>query len=508
MKAAACTPALAVALAGGLPLPEKALEDCGAILGRRGAGKSGTGRKLLEHELRAGHRCCVIDPKGDWWGIRLNADGTPSPWQIPVFGGAHGDVAITDDMGAAIARLVAGHRMSCVVDLSGLSVAGMRRFMSAFAETLFLLNRAPITLFVDEADQLAPQRVMADQAKLLHHMESLIRQGRQRGIFMWMLTQRPQVLNKNLLSQAETLVAMKMTTPHDRKAIREWMEAHDPEKAAEVMDTLADLRVGEAWAWVPGADFLERVQFPMFTSFDSGRTPKHGEVVADAELPPIEIGELAAALGVDDTGEDPRDEELAHLRAESARLRSSLAAERARAARFEAQGNMWLEVLAELRGRIGAAIGSPEIVPLPPEARYQDYDMRLEGDGVIRPVPREPDAGPLIVDARRRVAAAPPVSAPMAPTDLRAAIAAAGATPAGGNLDGLPPAQRRIVIAIASANGKPMAKAQIADLAGVSLTSSHMGVGLKRLAARGLIIADGQGFAATAAAYPHGAAHA
>ncbi|WBO20987.1 ATP-binding protein [Sphingomonas abietis] len=490
-----------------LPLPDKALEDCGAILGRRGAGKSATGRVLLEHELLAEHRCCVIDPKGDWFGIRLNADGSPSPWQIPVFGGQRGDVALTDDMGAAIARLVAGHHMSCVVDLSELSVAGMRRFMSAFAETLFQLNRRALTLFVDEADQLAPQRVGADQGKLLHHMESLIRQGRQRGISMWMLTQRPQVLNKNLLSQAETLIAMKMTTPHDRKAIRDWMEAHDPEKAAEVMDTLADLKVGEAWAWVPAADFLERVQFPLFATYDSGRAPKHGEKVADAELPPIEIGELAAALGIEDV-EDPRDEELERLRAENGRLRSSLAAERARAARYEAQGNVWLEVMAELRGRIGAAIGSPEIVPLPPEARYQDYDMRLEGDGIIRPVPREPDSGPLVVDARRRVAAAPPVAAPKTKTDLRAAIAAAGVTPSNGHLEGLPPAQRRIVVAIASAKGEPMPKAQIADLAGVSPTSSHMGVGLKRLAERGLIMAVGEGFAATAASLPQGIAHA
>ena len=45
-----------------LPIPAEALKDCGAILGRRGAGKSGTGRVLLEHELDVGHRCCVIDP--------------------------------------------------------------------------------------------------------------------------------------------------------------------------------------------------------------------------------------------------------------------------------------------------------------------------------------------------------------------------------------------------------------------------------------------------------------
>lgn len=279
-----------------LPIPAKALADCGAILGRRGAGKSATGRVLLEHELDASHRCCVIDPKGDWYGIRANKDGKPSRFHIPVFGGAHADVPIDDTMGAQLGEIVAKSSSSSVIDLSGFSVAGMRRFMTAFAEALFFNNRAPLTLFVDEADQLAPQKVAADQARLLHNMEMLIRQGRQRGIFMWMLTQRPAVINKNLLSQAETLVAMKMTGPQDRKAIRDWMDAHDPEKAQAVENDLAKLEVGQAWAWVPGADFLERVRFPLFETYDSGRTPQHGERIGDVELRPIDIGELAAAL--------------------------------------------------------------------------------------------------------------------------------------------------------------------------------------------------------------------
>lgn len=279
-----------------LPIPLVALQDCGAILGRRGAGKSATKQLLLEHELDAGHRCVLIDPKGDSWGIRLNPDKTPSRFDVPIFGGEHGDLPLVDSQGAALGRMIATHALSCVVDLSSFSTAGMRRFMRDFAEALFENNRAPLTLFVDEADQLAPQTVPSDMAKLLHEMERLIRQGRQRGIFMWMLTQRPQVLNKNLLSQAETLIAMKMTTPHDRKAIADWLEAHDPALAKDVMATLSSLAVGEAWAWVPAADFLERVRFPLFSTYDSGRTPRHGEIIEGVTLPPIDLGAVSAAL--------------------------------------------------------------------------------------------------------------------------------------------------------------------------------------------------------------------
>src|SRR5881398_320441 len=155
-------------MADRLPIPLDALEDCGAILGRRGAGKSGTRTLLLEHELDRGRRCCLIDPKGDSWGIRLNPDRSPSRFQnVKIFGGAHGDLQLTDTMGAVLGEVVATHDLSCIVDCSAFSVAGMRRFMRDFAAALFENNRAALTLFVDEADQLAPQRLPADMAMLL-----------------------------------------------------------------------------------------------------------------------------------------------------------------------------------------------------------------------------------------------------------------------------------------------------------------------------------------------------
>jgi uncharacterized protein len=389
-----------------LPIPEKALADCGAILGRRGAGKSGTGRSILETELDAGHRCCVIDPKGDWWGIRLLADGTASPYTIPVLGGAHADIKISDDQGEVIGTMVATSGTSTVIDLSGFSRAGQVRFMRDFAEALFKHNREPLTLMVDEADQLAPQRVSAELAHLLHHMEALIRQGRQRGIFMWMLTQRPQVLNKNLLSQAETLIAMKMTTVHDRKAIHAWMEAHDPEKANKVMADLAHLSVGQAWAWVPGADFLERVQFPMFKTFDSGRTPQHGERVGEVELPKLDVGELAALL----QKTDEVDDELAMLRAklrtvqdEVRDLRERLAAATDAKRRAIAESNAWLELVTDVQDRIGFRVGSARIEAAPIGAVFDDFVMVPGEDGTVRPIARQPDSAPRVRQARAAI---------------------------------------------------------------------------------------------------------
>lgn len=395
-----------------LPVPEAALRDHGAILGRAGAGKSGTGRLFFEHELRAKHRTGAIDPKGDWWGIRLNKSGDrPSAFKVIVFGGNHADVPIEDDQGAALGEILAGSSENFIIDLSAFSVAGMRRFMTGFAEAFFHHNRAPITLFVDEADQLAPQQLRGDQATLLHRMERLVRQGRQRGIFMWMLTQRPAVLNKNLLSQAETLVAMKVTTVHDRHALADWMQAHDPDAGNRVGKELAKLAVGEAFVWVPAADFLERVQFPLFMTYDSGRTPRHGEKIADVKLKPLDVGELAKLLGSTDGATD----ELAQLRADLKRAEDALADERrahrdtrAELASVNLREDRLLTIFAALQMRLGAAIGSPAIEALGLDQPYEQFVMVEGSDGVVRAIPREGDNPQLAKKAKRRVRKANP----------------------------------------------------------------------------------------------------
>lgn len=390
-----------------LPIPDVALRDCGAILGRRGAGKSNTGRVMLEHELELGHRCGVIDPKGDWWGLRLRPDGKrASSFKIIIFGGEHADIQIRDDMGKAIGAIVAGAADSFIIDLSSFSGAGQVRFMSAFAEAFFMGNRQPVTLFVDEADQLAPQRVTGEYATLLNRMEKLIRQGRQRGIFMWMLTQRPAVINKNLLSQAECLIAMKVTTPHDREALRGWMDAHDPEESSKAAAQLAKLEVGEAIAWVPTADFLQRVRFPRHKTFDSGRTPQHGETVGTVKLQKLDVANLAALL----EEEGQQESELATLRREVTQARDELSA--SRAATTEARREVALlrnreermiEILFDLQLRIGAAIGSAAIEALPLDKPFEQFTFAKDDGGILRPIPRVGPNRSLHSDATKRV---------------------------------------------------------------------------------------------------------
>jgi len=118
-----------------------------------------------------------------------------------VFGGTHADVPLDPGMGAALGRLVGAQPIACVVDVSDFGSAAARRaFMTAFTESLYAANTEPLHLVLDEADLWAPQRTQPDGLVLLGRVEEIVRRGRVRGFVPWLITQRPAVLHKDVLS--------------------------------------------------------------------------------------------------------------------------------------------------------------------------------------------------------------------------------------------------------------------------------------------------------------------
>ena len=167
----------------------------------------------------------------------------PGPYPVVVFGDRHADVPLDEGMGRALGRLVGTHQIACVVDVSDLGSAAARRgFMTAFAEALYEANSAPLHLVLDEADLWAPQRAQPDGYDLLRRVEEIVRRGRIRGFVPWLITQRPAVLHKDVLSQADILVSMKLTSSQDREAVGRWIEGQ-AERAEE----------GTSWPPCPGS---------------------------------------------------------------------------------------------------------------------------------------------------------------------------------------------------------------------------------------------------------------
>jgi uncharacterized protein len=276
-----------------------ALDERIAIVGTSGSGKTYAAKGFVERLLDHGTRMAIVDPLGVWWGLRASADAAAAGYPVVVFGGRHADVPIDEGMGAALGRLIAREPLACVVDVSELgSAAARRRFMTAFAEAVYEGNREPLHLVFDEADLWAPQRPTPEGTALLGRIEEIVRRGRVRGFIPWLITQRPAVLHKDVLSQADTLIAMKLTSSQDRAAVGAWIEGQaDREEGKRILADLPRLQRGEGYIWSPGREVLQRVRFPAIHTFDSSRAPARGERIATPRtLAQVDLTAIMAAL--------------------------------------------------------------------------------------------------------------------------------------------------------------------------------------------------------------------
>lgn len=312
------------------PIPDAALDDRLGIVGTTGSGKTYAAGTAIERTLSHKSRAVIVDPLGVWWGLRLVFNGTtPSPFDVVIFGGPHGDLPINEHAGALIGETVAGMAESAIIDLSQLGTkAAERRFMLAFLSALYRkASGDPVHLIFDEADMWAPERLLdkeGEAAKLLGMMETVVRRGRVKGFIPWLITQRPAVLSKNVLSMMDGLVAMKLTSTHDRDALGAWVagqaEAGEWKRLHAELPTLPQ---GRGIVWLPSHGVLQRATFPTKATFDSSRTPKRGEKVKAAKLAPLDIPALRDRM--DAVVAETKANDPALLKAEIARLKREAA---------------------------------------------------------------------------------------------------------------------------------------------------------------------------------------
>ena len=81
-------------------IPDQAMAQHMAILGKTGSGKTYAAKGLVERLIEAGRRVCVLDPTDAWWGLRSGTDGVRPGLPVVIFGGDHADVPITEHAGS------------------------------------------------------------------------------------------------------------------------------------------------------------------------------------------------------------------------------------------------------------------------------------------------------------------------------------------------------------------------------------------------------------------------
>lgn len=474
-------------LAGGLELPLATVTQRLAFMGRSGSGKTYAAGKLAEEMLDAGAQVVVLDPVGNWYGLRVGAGGKGKGFEIPVLGGDQGDIPLEPAGGALVADTIVDRGISAVVDVSRFRKGQRSQFVTDFAEQLFHRKksaRTPMHLIVEEAHVFIPQRTMHGQERLLGAMEDLVRLGRNYGIGVSLLSQRPQSVNKDALNQTEILFALQLNGPQERAAIKAWVDDHGVElpKDKDFIRELPSLEVGQAWVWSPQfLKVLKKVHIAKKRTFDASATPDASSAGAAAPVKPLGEKDLEALRGaMKDVVKRAEEEDPKALRRRIAALEKEAAALRATPAPAGKVKRVEVAIVAEpLVKRIEA--------------------MQAAADKTLQAL--QTAIQNLRADMERRAAkvAPPPAAAAVVPS--RHTPRPSGHIPVGSRNNpsaGGRSGDARMLAALAGAP-QGLTRARLATLAGMKVTGGSFSTYLSRLRAAGHIEGAGDLVRATAA---------
>lgn len=289
-----------LSLSDQLSLPVDAATQTFAFIGRKGSGKTYGSSKLTELLIDAGIQVVIFDTVGNWYGLRLAANGKDKGIDIPIVGGLRGDIPLEATGGALIADVLIDSGRSMIIDASQFTKADRQRFATAFGERLWKRKKAehdptPIQLILEESQLIVPENVRGDSAAMVGIYEEIIRLGRNYGIGVTMITQRPQSVNKEVLNQTECLMVFQVNGAHERKALRDWIvhQGMDP----KILNELPALKPGECYVWSPQwLSILQKIKIGKKRTFDSTSTPKAGGTFRGKALAAIDMADLQAKM--------------------------------------------------------------------------------------------------------------------------------------------------------------------------------------------------------------------
>jgi hypothetical protein len=183
------------------------------VIGASGSGKSYAVGVLCEELCRVGVRFALVDTEGEHIGLKRKYEavwvgedeGCDLKWSgfDPAEVGSHIleapplilDVSETDDPQVKVAR-----------------------FVSALYEQVSA-RRVPYLLIVEEADKFVPQ--YGDRLEILGEVA---RRGRKRGLGLMVCTQRPSLVDKNVLSQCGNQLIGKLVIRNDLQAVEQFFQ--------------------------------------------------------------------------------------------------------------------------------------------------------------------------------------------------------------------------------------------------------------------------------------------
>jgi len=313
-------------LSDDMRLPVDACTQTFAWIGRKGSGKTHGSGKLAEELLESSIQVVILDTVGNWFGLRIAQDGQAKGYDIPVFGGLRQDLPLLATAGEVVADVVVDSRRSVILDLSQFNYSDRKRFAADFGARLWQRKKgeadpSPLHLIIEECQLIVPQFVGKDETRMVHVYEEIIRLGRNYGIGVSMLTQRPQSVNKEVLTQAECIMAFQLNGVPERKALKEWLTYEGGD--VNLVDALPGLPVGTCYLWSPQwLRQFKKITIAKKRTFDASATPKAGQHRVRRDPAPLDVQDIESRMVA--TMEKAKADDPKILRAEIARLKTEL----------------------------------------------------------------------------------------------------------------------------------------------------------------------------------------
>lgn len=179
------------------------------------------------------------------------------------------DMGIFAGQGTRLDDIVSKGKAS-IINLRGTPPDLQGFIVDKLASSIFELRKRekvpPLIMFAEEAHNFCPQRGKVECSETFRTLAS---EGRKFGLGLGIITQRPAKVDKNVLSQCNTQVILKVTNPNDLKAIEKSLEG----VTKGMKEEIKRLPVGEAI--ISGAGLSE----PLFIDVRPRETEDGGESI-------------------------------------------------------------------------------------------------------------------------------------------------------------------------------------------------------------------------------------
>ena len=198
------------------------------------------------------------------------------------------ETGILSDKATSINELVQEGRAS-IIDMKGVNPDLQAMIVSKLCTDIFEARKLntvpPCMLVIEEAHNFCPEKGF-DRTVSTDILRTIASEGRKFGLGLMVISQRPARVDKNVLSQCNTQIIMKVTNPNDLKAISKGLEGI----SSDVEEDIKRLSPGVAMIV---STYIER---PILVDIRTRKSKHGGASVPVVKTPVGETSKPAAAI--------------------------------------------------------------------------------------------------------------------------------------------------------------------------------------------------------------------